>query len=268
MKQNKEAIAKKTLEKLTGKTNIIFQESCREATKNLVKKLKQENPGLKKLLLQEEGGWHTYPKLAAPNNLELTYLPMKNGKILLEELKKHNHSILIANSMPGYAYNEDMQQIQSTCKENNIILIDDASASIGTKKPVGNYIVCSLGEHKPISTGKGGFIATNNSLELKETIYSQEKYEAIITETKNLAKKLFHWKTLKQKLQEELISKGFKILNEETGINLLAEYNDEEERETLINFIKTKKYEYVECPKYIRTNKKALSIEIKRKKVI
>jgi hypothetical protein len=265
MEQGNKELAVSALKKITGKTNIIFQESCREAAKTLVGKLKQKNPSLKKILLQEEGGWHTYPKLAAPNNLKLIYLPMARGKIKLEELKKHGDSILLLNSMPGYAYKENMQAIQNICKEKHIILIDDCSASIGTQKPLGDYIICSLGKFKPLSTGKGGFIATNNSLEIKEEKYEPRIFGLLLEEINGLKGKLGYWKSLKIKMLEELAKEGFNILNEETGINLFVEHKNQKERETLINYIKTKKYEYVECPKYIRTNEKAVSIEIKRK---
>ena len=81
----------------------------------------------------------------------------------------------------------------------------------------------------------------------------------------SLGERLLRWKTLTKKTKEELAKKGFNILNkEEEGINVLVRFSGEEEKERLINYCKEKGIEYTECPRYIRTLEKALSLEIKR----
>ena len=61
-----------------------------------------------------------------------------------------------------------MKNISKICKENNITLIEDASAGIGDKKrEVGNgkyadIIIASTGSPKIINVGSGGFVTTSN----------------------------------------------------------------------------------------------------------
>ena len=47
-------------------------------------------------------------------------------------------------------------------------------------------------------------------------------------------------------------------------MNVVVRFEDEEEKEQLINYCEEKGFEYVECPKYIRIEEDAISIELKR----
>jgi len=258
----------KKIKDLTNKKNVYFTKRCNESlmisVKYLSSLLKKSN---KFLLTQEEGGWLTYPKLAKQNGLELVYLKMNNGRIDLTQLKKYSNTILVMHTMPGYSYKENVKKIAEICDKNNILLINDCCGSIGTKDATyGDLIVCSFGKAKPLSCGGGGFIATNFDLEknefigdTKETINLKELNIAL----DNLNKKLGIWKEKSLEVKNELKKLGFKILNDgDQGINVLVSFNDEKER--LIKYLDIKELEFTKCPRYIRTNKVALSIEIKR----
>ncbi|MFT4311278.1 MAG: DegT/DnrJ/EryC1/StrS family aminotransferase [Candidatus Woesearchaeota archaeon] len=241
-------MVKSTLNKIFEKQNIYFVDKTRKGMEELFKTLDKN----KIINFQEEGGWHTYPKSAKKQGFKINYLKQKNGKLI--ELPK-KEEVLIINSMPGYCYSENIDKIAKHCKENKILLINDVTASIGTQKPVGDIIICSFGNHKPISIGTGGVIATNNKLSIQETKLNETKLEQQI---KNLQNKLSYWKKIKKQIEKDLKEK---VINKGEGINILVD----DKKENLINYLNKNNLEYAECPKYIRTNKKCISIEIKRR---
>lgn len=71
-------------------------------------------------------------------------------------------------SVPMWGYPNDMSAINALCKNNNIILIEDASHCHGAmvndefQGAFGDMSVFSTQERKLIGTGEGGFILTNN----------------------------------------------------------------------------------------------------------
>ena len=239
---------KQKLQTLFGKKNIYFVDKTRTGMDQLLQNLDSK----KSICFQEEGGWHTYPKSAKKQGFEIKYLKQKDGKLIEFPNGKE---ILILNSMPGYCYDEDIQKISSYCKENKVLLINDVTASIGSQKPLGDIIICSFGNYKPLSIGEGGIIASDQELNLKQTKINEELLEK---EIENLPLKLNKWKQLKQKIEQELKQK---IINKNQGINILVD----DKKENLINYLSKNKLEYLECPIYIRTNKKCISIEIKRR---
>ena len=48
------------------------------------------------------------------------------------------------------------------------------------------------------------------------------------------------------------------------GINVVIKFKDKEQKEKLIKYCKENKLEYTECPRYIRVEEDAVSIEVKR----
>jgi len=57
----------------------------------------------------------------------------------------------------------------------------------------------------------------------------------------------------------------FKIINEkEEGLVILVSFTTDNEKEKIIDFCQKNKLEWTECPRYIRLNEKAISIEVKR----
>jgi len=66
-----------------------------------------------------------------------------------------------------------------------------------------------------------------------------------------------------KEIKEDL--KDFKILQKnKRGLNVVVAFSNEEEKEKIISYCKEKKLEFSECPRYIRVNKNAISIEVKR----
>lgn len=260
---------------LTGKKNVYFTKRCNESLKIAVNILKQKFPDINKLLIQEEGGWIIYPSLAKKNDLKLEYLKMNSGKLDLLELKKYFDAIVLINTMPGYSYKEDVLEIEKICKKNNLLIINDCCGSIGSiDSTYGDIIVCSFGKAKPLSCGGGGFIATDfdiaKSLELNDEYFVSGAKEIIDmgkldSAIDNLNKKLSFFKSKAKIIKKELKDLGFDILNKgEQGINVLVPFKNLEEKERLIKYLDNIKLEFTLCPRYIRTNMQALSIEVKR----
>lgn len=267
---------KKALKELTNKKELYFTLRCNKsielAFQIAVPVLKQEQ---KNLLIQKEGGWITYQNYAKKYKLNLIRLDNYNGQKIADLLKTQNNNqgILIMHSLPGYSYIEDMQKISRQCKKNDILLINDCCGSIGTSAGTfGDLVLCSFGNAKPLSAGGGGFIAADSFTNQEKELLKGAEKEAtekinfdILWETINsLQERLSRWKNKKKEIETKLIKHKFEILNKGEGINILVPFDNEDEKERLIKFCKEEKLEYVECPRYIRTLNKALSIEIKR----
>ena len=75
-------------------------------------------------------------------------------------------------------------------------------------------------------------------------------------------KKLY---ALQEKVKSELEGKKFKVLHrDKRGLNVVVKPMTSEDKEKIIEYCKKKKYEFVQCPKYIRLEEDAISIELKR----
>lgn len=252
----------------------------------------------KYLFIQQEGGWITYRKYAEKFNMVLVYLPMNAGKIDAEILhlelgKAQNNAIVLIHSLPGYSFCENMEKIKTTLEkaaiekdnsntQNSALLINDCCGSIGTESAKkGDIIVCSFGKAKPLSLEKegasGGFICVHeflldadnlNALQNaeKEAIDSNLiNFEKLKMQIEELPEKLKFLHSINDKIAGDLCMNGFSVLNRSAqGINVLVAYEDIAEKERLINYCTEHKIEFTECPRYIRTNKKALSLELKR----
>ena len=48
------------------------------------------------------------------------------------------------------------------------------------------------------------------------------------------------------------------------GFNVIVKYKSDDGKKKIIEYCNEKKIPFLECPKYIRVNEKAISIEVKR----
>jgi len=163
------------LSKLTGKKNIIFMDKCRQAAE-LIMRYSFSND-MNKLIIQEEGGWHTYEKSALKLGFKVFKAHMNKGVIDKKTFSFINNSLIIINSNPGYAFVESFDFI-SGLKDEKVLLVNDVSGSVGdVNSKIGDVIIGSFGDDKPLSAGGGGFIAVDDSLffefkNIKEKFYS------------------------------------------------------------------------------------------------
>ena len=114
-----------------------------------------------------------------------------------------------------------------------------------------------------------GFISFQNKklFELSKTIPLKEfdkTYKSKLkTKLKSLDKRynLFYKTALT--IKSELI--GFEILHKQRkGWNVVVRFNNDEEKQKLVKYCEKKNLPYTLCPRYIRVEEDAISIEVKR----
>lgn len=268
---NKET--KKLLTNLTNKENIKLVQRGNNAilyALKIAKKLKKT-----KILIQDQGGWITYKQFPKKLKLELIVLKTNQGLIQKEHLKNiDNKSALLINSMTGYAAIQDMNLIQKICKKNNCLLINDITGTIGTKQAtIGDILVCSFGNYKPINIGKGGLIAVKNKEWFKLTEIQEEDFPELKQKLTDLPQKLFLLKKITNKIKQDL--KEYNILHKnKEGINVLVKFNNEKEKNKIIKYCENNNFKYKICKKvsnpinslfsFIKVNEDAISIEVQR----
>ncbi|MBW2974839.1 DegT/DnrJ/EryC1/StrS family aminotransferase [Candidatus Woesearchaeota archaeon] len=222
--------------------------------------------GKTKVFIQDQGGWITYKQFPKKLKLKLIELKTDYGILNIKELKDiGKDSVLLINSMPGYAAEQDMVPVYRICKNKNCLLINDISGSIGTRQAkYGDISVCSFGNDKPLNYGCGGLLAVRDKgwldlTEIKEEKLGDDFYEKLLS----LEKRLASLKNINTKIKDEL--KRFEIIHRNRkGINVIVKFNNEMEKEQIEGYCKKNKYEYTLCPRYIRVNCDAVSIEVKR----
>ncbi|MBR9676079.1 hypothetical protein GOV05_03665 [Candidatus Woesearchaeota archaeon] len=267
---SKKDVCVEALSSLTGKKNILFTRrgnNSIELVLGLVKGLGKEI-----VLIQDQGGWMTYEELAEKQDLKVIILKTNLGLIESSQLSNYHDAVLLINSMPAYSFIEDMISVEVECEQNKIMIINDVSGSIG-KEPakIGDVIIGSFGRWKPINIGEGGFIATDNDnyhsiLSAKTQFNPTEEFFI------NLEKKLSglgsRLKFLEQKRSEtiqKLQGEGFEVLMPESeGLNVIVWTPNKEEKDKVKAFCEKNKLEYTDCPRDIRVDEEAISIEIKR----
>lgn len=250
------------LQELTGKQKIKLVESGDHAILFVLKFCK--SIGKEKVLIQDQGGWLTYRDYPKKAGLEKVELKTDYGIIGLEDLKEKadEKSVLLVNSLNGYFSEQPMQEIAKICSEKECLLINDASGSIGTElAKIGDVIIGSFGKDKPVNLHYGGFIAYDSG-EFQGK-FDESKLSALSEELDKLFAKLLAWETRNTQIKEDL--KDFDVVHKESkGINVIVKFSNEEEKEKIIEYCKENDLPYTLCPRYIRVNCDAVSIEVKR----
>ena len=219
--------------------------------------------GYRKVLVPDQGGWLTYRQY--PKRLKLEYHELKTeyGLIDLEELKKQKDSILLISTFAGYAAEQPIKELSEVCKRNNLFLIEDASGALGMKrlkeeKCLG-IIVASFGKWKAVDLGYGGCIASDLTLpeEKFEGVWDFSKLHQKLCDSTRRVETLIR---ITDEVKKQLGNRKIFIYHmNKKGIVALTEKSDE-----VVKYCKEKGYEYTLCPRYVRINEEAISIEIKR----
>lgn len=233
-------------------------------------------PQNKIVLIPEEGGWLSYRKL--PQKLGLIPVEVKcdDAKIniadLKEKLLQFPCGALLYQNPGGYFAEQPMTEIYEVCKKNNCLVIIDVSGSIGTKLCGGDYadiLVGSFGEWKLVEAKVGGFISCKD-----EALFTKTKKELdVLNDGKTLnviSKKIqelperisFLTQTRKKIIKE--LGKFDVVHKNDLGFVVVVKYHAPPEKEKIIYYCKNNDLVWTECPRYIRLNKPAISIEVKR----
>ena len=135
------------------------------------------------ILIPDQGAWHGFKQIAKFLNKEIiqikTDLGMINEEVLNDFSREYssiiknnnennkNNLALFLTSFAGYTAEQPIKEITNWCKQNNTLLVEDASGAItDPKKKLANgknsdIIVASTSSPKVVNVGDGGFITTN-----------------------------------------------------------------------------------------------------------
>ena len=257
----KERIIRKLTE-LTGHTHIEILNRGNAAITAALKLAKN------KILIPEEGGWLSYRRF--PTILEVK---TNDAVIDLEDLKDKSKEgdLFIYQNPGGYFAEQPMKEIYQICKHNDCLVVLDVSGSIGTKLGTGEYadiLVGSFGKWKLVDALVGGFISCKEKelfiqLETNDVLSDPESLKKIKIGLNNLDQRIKFLLERREKVIADL--KNHNVLHKDhLGFVVVVEYQNLKEKEKLINYCVNNQLEYTECPRYIRINKNAISIEIKR----
>jgi hypothetical protein len=196
--------------------------------------------------------------------MEKVELKTDYGLLILSELEKLDEkSVLLVNSLPGYCAEQQMKKIAEICSRRKCLLINDSSGTIGTDiAKTGDIIISSFGKDKPVNLNYGGCVAFDDDWNVKEE-FDFSKEDSLVQKLNELPERLKMYSQINKKIKNDL--KEFDIIHKDNrGINVIVKFENDSEKEKIINYCKSSNYEYTVCPRYIRVNDNAVSIEVKR----
>lgn len=228
------------------------------------------------VLIPEEGGWIHYKKAPVQLGLKTMEVKCNDAKIdlvdLPEKLKSLQPAAFLYQNPGGYFAQQPMKGIYEICRKNNCLVIMDVSGSIGTSLCDGRYadiLVGSFGQGKLVEAKVGGFISAKEGKvweKLKENIkiFAEENsLQIIYRQLQQLPQRIQYLQKIQEKIIEDL--RDFEVLHpKDIGLVVVVKYDSEKEKQELVEYCVKNNYPYTECPRYIRVNKKAISIEVKK----
>ncbi len=254
----------KLLKAITGKKHVMLTD--RGNTSIFLALRYAKSVGEKQIHIQDQGGWLTYRHFPGRLNLGLRVLETDFGMIRPGSLSS---GCLLMNSMPAYSALHPMGSVERECKEKDILLINDASGSIGSPEgKAGDIIVGSFGEWKPVDCGYGGFVATDDDEVfsfMRERFHKplEPFYAELSRRLLDLPRRRKWLEEKNRKVKEDLKDHDL-VFREETGFDAIARFNNAEEKESLVSYCIRNGFEHTMCPDYIRVLADAVCIEIKR----
>lgn len=255
---------------LTKKDHVIFTTRCNESIRMALQIAASLGKSL--CLYQDEGGWLTYEKYIVRSGLEPIKMVTDDGLIHSSELAHYNiDAVLLLNSMAGYVALHDMDDIQAICTTHDVFLINDVAGSIGTDQAKqGDVIVGSFGKAKPVNLGTGGFIAFDDIALVNLFHDLNAEYEEPDINYHLLADKLKKLDTRRaflleraEKIRQDLSSYSI-VHPEKKGLNVIVRFDDDDTKQKIVSYCNDNNLEYTQCPREIRIDDDAISIEVKR----
>ena len=260
------------LKSMTKSEHILLADSGDKAIMLAMQAAKAINPK-EKFLIPDQGGWFSYQKYPKRLNFNVVEIKTDYGVIDINSLKQNidGSSAFVYSNPAGYFAEQPCPQIYFACKDTCLV-IKDISGSIGNEKissiADADFLVCSFGEWKPVNLDYGGFIAAKTDRLFKEIDASQavfrgEYISELANLLDNLKPRLDRMYNRAMKVKEDL--KRFNIIHPDSrGINVVVKFSGDIEKAEIISYCNQNKLEFTLCPRYIRVNEKAISIEIKR----
>ena len=261
----------------TGHPHVLLTNRANTSILLAMKTAKDLMPGKESILIPDQGGWLTFKQTPKKIGLVNNEVKTDYGVIDLTDLERYlklgNAAAFIYTNPAGYFAEQPIKDIYSLCKGNCQVILD-ASGSIGNPSQCdgkhADMIVASFGKWKPVNAGKGGFISFRKKESYDTALLHYEKPDL---SDKDLSDILKHLREGPARINEMIrkAKKAKKDLQEmgvlhpdKEGVNAVIAFKNEEEKKKIISYCEKESLEYTECPKYIRVNENAISIEIKR----
>lgn len=250
---------------LTGCLHVELVDRGNSAIKCALKLVQDFNL---KLSLPDQGGWLSYEKIAKQMEIPVEKYKTSNGLIV----KCEDVEARVVVEPTGYFAE---QKSPHTIRKNSEVLVLDVSGSLGrpsVKQFNADIILGSFGEGKAVDLGYGGFFATSNyddfsmlQNEAEEFKFDKKRLEELWEKLQKIDERHSFIKKHCDKIKADL--KGFDIIYpEHDGLVVVVAFKTEKERDKIIQYCKENGYETEICPRDIRVNIPAVSIEVKRLK--
>jgi len=229
------------------------------------------------ILVPDQGGWisfKTYPKILG---FEVQEIKTDKGVINLQDLEVHakKGAGFLLTSFAGYYAEQPLKEISEICRKNKCLLIEDATGALGDSTLCnGSYsdiIIGSFGRWKPVNFFDGGFISCNDSEYFEKTkeMYSilrfKPDHEKLLEKLDKAKERMNFFIETAEKIKSDLSAMDLPIIHpDKRGLNVICAFKESRQREKIIEYCKENNYEFLVCPKDIRVNEDAISIEVKR----
>ncbi len=234
----------------------------------------------KKVLIPAEGGWLTYRTIPKKLGLEQVEVRCHDAVLDLKELYRlletKEFGALLYQNPAGYFAVQPMKEIYELCSLHNCFVVLDVSGGIGTELCDGQYadiIVGSFGTWKLVEAKGGGFLSSSNEKLWKgilekgiECLEDAGQMDVIFTELGKLDERVGMLLGLRQKVVDDLLDLKLDVVHpNDIGFVVVVRFDSEYEKSKIVDYCTVSGWEYTECPRYIRLNQKAISVELKRK---
>lgn len=279
---------KSELQSLTGTNNAILLGKGADAVAEVMSLVKRL--GKQYVLVQDQGNSPLYKQYALKNGLMCIELKTDYGLTNLEDLDKkaNKKAVFLVHSLPGYHAEEQMQKIAKICAKNQCTIINDVCGSLGTKNAsVGDIKFTSFNQHDPADLGMGAAVMFNDHLPLyidmipgtqwlwrrlfntkhhfkdvPEAVFKETELERLYRKLTVVRKKQKAQQEQQQRIKQEL--KKFDVIHPtHPGINVIVGYQGNDEKIAIIKYCEIRKFPYTECPRLVRVNDQAISIELR-----
>ena len=230
-------------------------------------------PKGKIILIPEEGGWIHYYK--APQRLKLKTIQIHcddaciNPIDLQEKLQAHHPTAILYQNPGGYFAQQPIKVIYELCKQHDCMVIMDVSGALGTELSDGNYADILVGSLRKIVDAEGGFISCKDKALFEkieshlEFLEDRPKLELITQKLQQLPERISTLTRRRKKILHDLKELDI-VYPQDFGFVVVIKFSTLVEKEEILRYCQKEKLEWVECPRYIRLNKPAISIEVKR----
>lgn len=232
------------------------------------------NPN-KTVLIPDQGGWLSYNKYPKMLGLNVEFVKTNLGTIDLKDLRSkiNRANCFLYQNPAGYFADQDIEDIYNICKDKAFVILDVAGC-LGDKElcngNFADFMVGSFGKWKPINLEYGGFLSTNNKdyFETPKEIFNTIKYDDsynkdLLEKLKSVNKRLEFFYSRCNQIKKDL--KSFDIIHKDRkGINVIVRFNNKKEFNDIKDYCEKNNLEFTLCPRYIRINENAISIEVKR----